>query len=32
MVKKYGECFNYEEEPIDDIAVYDSRGGKEYGQ
>jgi hypothetical protein len=24
VVKKYGEGFNYEEEPIDSRAVYDS--------
>jgi hypothetical protein len=30
VVKKYGEGFNYEEEPIDDRAVYDSRGGKAH--
>jgi hypothetical protein len=24
VVKKYGECFNYEEEPIDGRTVYDS--------
>jgi hypothetical protein len=31
MVKKHGEGFNYEVEPIDGQAVYDSRGGKAYG-
>jgi hypothetical protein len=32
VVKKYGECFNYEEELIDGRAVYDSGGGKAHGQ
>jgi hypothetical protein len=27
VVKKHGEDFNYEEEPIDDRVVYDSGGG-----
>jgi hypothetical protein len=31
MVKKHGEGFNYEVEPIDGRAIYDSRGGKAYG-
>jgi hypothetical protein len=31
VVKKYGECFNYKEEPIDGQAVYDSGGGKAHG-
>jgi hypothetical protein len=31
VVKKYGEGFNCEEEPIDDRAVHDSRGGKAHG-
>jgi hypothetical protein len=32
VVKKYGECFNYEEKLIDDRAIYDSGGGKAYGR
>jgi hypothetical protein len=28
VVKKHGEGFNYEEEPIDSQAIYDSRDGK----
>jgi hypothetical protein len=32
VVKKYGECFNYEEEPIDNRAVYDSGGRKAHGR
>jgi hypothetical protein len=32
VVKKYGEDFNYEEEPIDGHAVYASRGGKAHGR
>jgi hypothetical protein len=32
VVKKYGEGFNYEEEPIDGRAVYDSGGGKAHGR
>jgi hypothetical protein len=28
VVKKHGGGFNYEEEPIDGRAVYDSRGKK----
>jgi hypothetical protein len=32
VVKKYGEDFNYEEEPIDDHVVYASRGEKAYGR
>jgi hypothetical protein len=32
VVKKHGECFNYEEEPIDDQVVYDSGGGKAHGR
>jgi hypothetical protein len=32
VVKKYDECFNYEEEPIDGRAVYDNGGGKAYGR
>jgi hypothetical protein len=32
VVKKYGKCFNYEEEPIDDQVVYDSRGEKTHGR
>jgi hypothetical protein len=28
VVKKYGEGFNYEEEPIDSRVVYDSGGRK----
>jgi hypothetical protein len=31
VVKKHSESFNYEEEPIDGRAVYDSRGGKVHG-
>jgi hypothetical protein len=31
VVKKYGEGFNYEEEPIGDRAVHDNRGGKAHG-
>jgi hypothetical protein len=31
FVKKYGKGFNYEEEPIDGRAVYDSGGGKAHG-
>jgi hypothetical protein len=30
VVKKYGKCFNYEEEPIDGQAIYDSGGGKAH--
>jgi hypothetical protein len=30
VMKKYGECFNYEEEPIDGRAIYDSGGGKAH--
>jgi hypothetical protein len=32
VVKKYGEDFNYEEEPIDGLAVYDSECGKAHGR
>jgi hypothetical protein len=32
VVKKYGEGFNYEEEPIDSWVVYDSGGGKAHGR
>jgi hypothetical protein len=32
VVKKYDEDFNYEEEPIDGQVIYDSGGGKAYGQ
>jgi hypothetical protein len=32
VVKKYGEGFNYEEEPIDGLAIYDSGGGKGHGR
>jgi hypothetical protein len=32
VVKKHGEDFNYEEEPIDDQVVYDSGGGKAHGR
>jgi hypothetical protein len=32
VVKKYGECFNYEEEPIDGWAIYDNGGGKSHGR
>jgi hypothetical protein len=31
VVKKYGEDFNYEEEPIDGRVIYDSGGGKAHG-
>jgi hypothetical protein len=31
VVKKYGEGFNYEEEPIDGRAIYDSGGRKAHG-
>jgi hypothetical protein len=30
VVKKHGEGFNYEEDPIDGRAVYDNRGGKAH--
>jgi hypothetical protein len=30
VVKKHGEGFNYEEEPIDGRAIYDSRGEKAH--
>jgi hypothetical protein len=30
MVKKHGEGFNYEEEPIDGRVVYDSGDGKAH--
>jgi hypothetical protein len=30
VVKKYGKGFNYEEEPIDGQAIYDSGGGKAH--
>jgi hypothetical protein len=32
VVKKHGEGFNYEEEPIDSHAVYDSGGRKAHGR
>jgi hypothetical protein len=32
VVKKYGEGFNYDEEPINGQAIYDSGGGKSHGQ
>jgi hypothetical protein len=32
VVKKHGEGFNYEEEPIDGQAVYDSGGEKAHGR
>jgi hypothetical protein len=32
VVKKYDEGFNYEEEPIDGWAVYDSGGKKAIGR
>jgi hypothetical protein len=32
VVKKHGEGFNYEEEPIDGWAIYDSGGEKAHGQ
>jgi hypothetical protein len=28
---KNGDCFNYEEEPIDGWTIYDSGGGKAHG-
>jgi hypothetical protein len=31
VVKKHGEDFNYEEEPIDGQVVYDSGGRKAHG-
>jgi hypothetical protein len=31
VVKKHGEDFNYEEEPIDGWDVYDSGGRKAHG-
>jgi hypothetical protein len=31
VVKNHGEGFNYDEEPIDGQAVYDSGGGKAHG-
>jgi hypothetical protein len=31
VVKKHGEGFNYEEEPIDDRVGYDSGSGKAHG-
>jgi hypothetical protein len=31
VVKKHSEDFNYEEEPIDGQAVYDSGGGNAHG-
>jgi hypothetical protein len=31
VIKKHGEGFNYEEEPTDGRAVYDSGGGKAHG-
>jgi hypothetical protein len=32
VVKKHGEGFNYEEEPIDDRAVYESGDLKAHGR
>jgi hypothetical protein len=32
VVKKHDEDFNYEEEPIDGWAVYDSGGRKAHGR
>jgi hypothetical protein len=32
MVKKHDEGFNYEEEPIDGQAIYDSGGENAHGQ
>jgi hypothetical protein len=32
VIKKHGEDFNYEEEPIDGQAAYDSRGRKAHGR
>jgi hypothetical protein len=32
VVKKHNEGFNYEEEPIDGQAVYDSGGRKAHGR
>jgi hypothetical protein len=31
VVKKHGEGFNYDEEPIDGLTVYDSGGRKAHG-
>jgi hypothetical protein len=31
VVKKHGKGFNYEEEPIDGRAIYDSGGRKAHG-
>jgi hypothetical protein len=31
VVKKHGKGCNYEEEPIDGRAIYDSGGGKAHG-
>jgi hypothetical protein len=31
VVKKHDEGFNYEDEPIDGWAIYDSGGGKAHG-
>jgi hypothetical protein len=32
VVKKHGEDFDYEKEPIDDRVIYDSRGEKAHGR
>jgi hypothetical protein len=32
VVKKHGEDFNYEEEPIDGRVIYDSRHEKAHGR
>jgi hypothetical protein len=32
VVKKHGEGFNYEEEPIDGRTVYDNGGRKAHGR
>jgi hypothetical protein len=32
VVKQYDEDFNYEEEPIDGLAIYASGGRKAHGQ
>ncbi len=32
VVKKHDEGFNYEEDPIDGRAIYDSGGGKSNGR
>jgi hypothetical protein len=32
VVKKHGEDFDYEKEPIDDRVIYDSGGEKAHGR